>query len=71
MNYCTNDSLRSEVTKRRNEVKAGTILVYCDQNNYEKVVVTEVGEDHFAFVDTDGYDDYKFFDELQIGWSFY
>ena len=71
MNYCTNDSLRSEVTKRQNEVKVGTVLVYCDQDNYEKVTVTEVTEDYFAFEDWDGETDYKFFDELQYGWGFY
>ena len=70
MNICTNESLKSEVTKRSDEVKVGTELVYCDQHNYQKIVVTEVTEDYFAFTEYDGETDYKFFDELQIGWRF-
>ena len=71
MNLCTNDSLKSEVAKRQSEVKVGTILVYHDQENFEKVEVTEVTEDYFAFEGWDGETDYKFFDELQYGWKFY
>ncbi len=71
MNICTNDSLKSEVEKRSHEVKVGTVLVYSDQHNFEKITATEVTEDYFAFVDADGDTDYKFFDELQIGWKFY
>ncbi len=70
MNVCTYDSLKSEVEKRSNEVKVGTELVYVDQHNYQKIEVSEVTEDYFAFIDADGDTDYRCFDELQMGWRF-
>ena len=70
MNICTNDSLKSEVEKRSNEVKVGTTLFYNDKDNYNKYEVVAVEEDYFIAKDENGEEDYYFFEELQIGWMF-
>lgn len=70
MNICTNDSLKSEVEKRKEEVKIGTKLFYNDKDNYGKYEVVAVDEDYFVATDENGEEDYYFFEELQIGWMF-
>lgn len=62
---------QSDVSMRRNEMVVGTGLVYSDQCNYSKFIVTELIEGGFKAEDIeDGYEEIQFFDNLQLGWRF-
>lgn len=65
----TLETLKSEVEKRQNEVKAGMTLWYIDSCNCIKHIVTEVFEGGFEAKDDYETKDY-YFNELQYGWKF-
>lgn len=61
--------LISELELNQNVILVNDELCYSDGNNFQRWTVTELFDGGFEATDSDGYDDYFFFNELQLGWS--
>lgn len=61
--------MKSEVELNKELIEIGDVLYYTDASNTEKWTVESVFENGFEAVDSDGYQDFFFFYELQLGWE--
>lgn len=66
----TDNNLISEVEKNQKLVRVNDVLFYTDNSNSEKWTVTELFEGGFEGKDSEGNEDFFFFNELQLGWTF-
>lgn len=66
----TDNKLISEVEKNQKLVMVNDVLLYIDNDNCQKWTVTELFDGGFEAKDSEGNDDFFFFNELQLGWSF-
>lgn len=66
----TDNKLISEVEKNQKLVMVNDVLLYIDESNCQKWTVTELFEGGFEAKDSEGNEDFFFFNQLQLGWYF-
>lgn len=66
----TNNTIISEVEKNQKLIRIQDVLIYVDNDNCEKFIVTDLFKGGFMACDSEGNEDLYFFNELQLGWYF-
>ena len=66
--YTTNTMI-SEVERNQKLVRVNDTLIYIDNSNCEKFLVTELFKGGFVAENSNNEENVYFFNELQLGWS--